>query len=307
MKNFISRSLSVVLPILLLLLTACKPEYAIETVVEFEDQTSNYVEEKAATLDLLQQRLVDDYGQGTTLTATPDGIKILTRHRDQPLAEMGQLIGYLGSAELAFYDIFRAAELLGDPVLDSLVWQDYKAERNGGFMGESVIAGVEKFGQLPELLADLNGSDKQRKGIRYLSGPNKSAQPNRPGDIHHLVYAIKVPRSGEARLTNSSITEATAGASEYTGEIEVELTMNIEGSRVWADMTTKAAADNNRQMAMVINDEVISAPSVRTPITGGRTVISGGFSVEEAQTLARQLLWEPLPLKLKVVSQNVVD
>ena len=47
-------------------------------------------------------------------------------------------------------------------------------------------------------------------------------------------------------------------------------------------LTTKAANDNNREVAVVLDDEVASCPRVINPILSGDTQISGNFNVTEA-------------------------
>ena len=71
-------------------------------------------------------------------------------------------------------------------------------------------------------------------------------------------------------------------------------------------MTTKAAQDNNRQVAILLDDEVVSAPSVNEPITGGNTQITGNFSIQEAQDLANILEIGKLPAETKIISEALV-
>ena len=82
--------------------------------------------------------------------------------------------------------------------------------------------------------------------------------------------------------------------------------MDNQGARIWGDMTTKAAQDNNREIAIVLDDEVVSAPSVNTPITDGNSSITGNFTVQEGNDLASVLEVGKLPAKTKIISESLV-
>jgi SecD/SecF fusion protein len=82
--------------------------------------------------------------------------------------------------------------------------------------------------------------------------------------------------------------------------------MDKNGAKAWAEMTTKAAQDNNRQVAILLDDEVVSAPSVNEPITGGNTQITGNFNIQEAQDLANILEIGKLPAETKIISEALV-
>ncbi|MBK8082083.1 MAG: protein translocase subunit SecD [Saprospiraceae bacterium] len=74
----------------------------------------------------------------------------------------------------------------------------------------------------------------------------------------------------------------------------------------WAEMTTKAAADGNREIAIVLDDEVVSAPRVNEAITGGSSAISGNYTVEEAVDFANILEIGKLPAKTKILQESNV-
>src|SRR5690625_5945424 len=82
--------------------------------------------------------------------------------------------------------------------------------------------------------------------------------------------------------------------------------MDNQGARIWADMTTKAAQDDNREIAIVLDNDVVSAPRVNTPITGGNSSITGNFTVQEGNDLASILEVGKLPAKTKIISESLV-
>ena len=74
--------------------------------------------------------------------------------------------------------------------------------------------------------------------------------------------------------------------------------MNNRGAQIWAEMTTRAANDGNREVAICLDDEVVSAPRVNGPIPTGNTQITGNFSVQEAADFASILEVGKLPAKV---------
>ncbi|NNK89628.1 MAG: protein translocase subunit SecD, partial [Saprospiraceae bacterium] len=91
-----------------------------------------------------------------------------------------------------------------------------------------------------------------------------------------------------------------------TGEMAVNLRMNNRGAQVWAEMTTKAANDGNREVAICLDNEVVSAPRVNGPIPGGNTQITGNFSVQEAADFASILEVGKLPAKVDIIQNTTV-
>lgn len=303
MKFTQSCSLPVVYCLLLLAATACKPEYTIETVVELANPEAPAAQRQRLA-DSLAARLGAAFGAATRLEPAGSGFRVLTSHTGQPTAEMGKLVGATGSVKFEIYDLFRATDPEVRQHLEGVAWADYKAELNGGLMGEAVVAGLEKRGRVQELLTVLNQG--AAADIRFVSGQNRASSPLNPGDIHHLIYALRIPAGGKAPIDYRMV-ETTRVQPDGAGQIGVVITMNAEGARTWGEMTTRAAADGNRAVALLLNGEVFSAPAVQSPITGGITMLSGFRSAEQADNLAVQIPLGPLPLRLKVVSQRVVD
>ncbi|MFN9681181.1 MAG: protein translocase subunit SecD, partial [Bacteroidota bacterium] len=119
------------------------------------------------------------------------------------------------------------------------------------------------------------------------------------------LYAIKKERA-EAPVSGDQVVAAAAEPDPITKETGVTLRMDKNGAKAWAEMTTKAAQDNNRQVAILLDDEVVSAPSVNEPITGGNTQITGNFNIQEAQDLANILEIGKLPAETKIISEALV-
>ncbi len=125
-----------------------------------------------------------------------------------------------------------------------------------------------------------------------------------PSGVFFELVAIKVnTRDGKAPLDGGMVTDASVGYRESGGSPEVDMTMNAEGARIWARLT----ADNlQRQIAIVLDGMVYSFPTVQSEITGGRSQITGNFTITEAEDLANVLKSGKLPAPATIIQEQVV-
>jgi hypothetical protein len=129
---------------------------------------------------------------------------------------------------------------------------------------------------------------------------HKFEEYNFGGDIIYgkLLVAVKIPISGESELDGEDIKLAEQSFDEM-GNPSVRLTFNSNSSTIWADMTEEGIG---KTIAIVLDDQVLSAPTVMEMISGGNVEISGGFeTIEEAQKLASILNFEELPTSVNIV------
>ncbi len=131
----------------------------------------------------------------------------------------------------------------------------------------------------------------------------KSPKWDKKGIIYELV-AIKVTnRDGNPPLDGNSITDARDEFSSTGGAAEVSMGMNAEGSKTWARLT----ADNvGRAIAIVLDNNVYSFPRVNQEIKGGRSSISGDFTINEAKDLANVLKSGKLPAPARIMQEEIV-
>ncbi len=122
-------------------------------------------------------------------------------------------------------------------------------------------------------------------------------------DVLELIALKVTSRDGTAALGGDVVVDARQDY-DQVGNVEVTLSMNNEGARIWKRLT----ADNiGKQVAIVLDGYVYSSPSVRTEIPNGRSSISGGnMSIEEAQDLANILKAGKLPAPARIVEEAVV-
>ena len=105
---------------------------------------------------------------------------------------------------------------------------------------------------------------------------------------------------GPVEITGDAIDKASAvynaGSSTAVGQgWEIRFDLTGDGSGTFSDVTTRL---QGRQLAIVVDDQVISAPTVQSPITNGSGVITGSFTESRAKDLATQLNAGALPVEL---------
>ena len=121
------------------------------------------------------------------------------------------------------------------------------------------------------------------------------------------LYAVKTLGREKAKLEGDAVTDASQQFDPTTNEVQVEMKMNSTGTRIWGEMTKAATAGGKHDpIAIVLDNIVYSAPSVRNAIENGISSISGGFTTEEAQDLANILKAGKLPAPAKIVQEQQV-
>jgi SecD/SecF fusion protein len=117
------------------------------------------------------------------------------------------------------------------------------------------------------------------------------------------LYGLKTFGRDKAKLEGDAITDARADFNPTTGQSEVTMKMSPSGARTWADLT---GANVGRALAIVMDNNVYSAPNVNGKIEGGNSSISGSFTAQEATDLANNLKIGKLPAPAKIVQEQVV-
>ncbi|NJN34745.1 MAG: protein translocase subunit SecD [Saprospiraceae bacterium] len=176
--------------------------------------------------------------------------------------------------------------------------------------GQGALIGLAEKNKRDQIMAYLTMPEIASKFPRDLifrwSKDPMPGQGGKSSSIYEL-YAVKKSAGKEgAALDGERVTDARANSGEKGGAMEVSLTMDATGAATWAQLTAQCARDNNREVAIVLDDEVVSAPSVRGAIEGGRSSISGNYTVQDAQDLAGILQVGKLPAKAEIIQENFV-
>ncbi len=131
-----------------------------------------------------------------------------------------------------------------------------------------------------------------------------TAKPMSAESNFYSLIAIKVSsRDGRAPLDGGSVTEARQDFGQNKAASVVDMTMNAEGAKVWQRITRENVG---KSVAVVLDDYVQSYPTVQGEIAGGRTEISGQFTVDEAKDLANMLKSGKMPAPARIVQEEIV-
>jgi SecD/SecF fusion protein len=237
--------------------------------------------------------------QGDTLSTEPEIASIDTSY---VLDSLGMATSEIASIDTSYVD----PALEGGPLLSRL--QLFQPDG-------SAIVGIASRNERDDVLRMLQEEEVQslfpndlafRWGREPIANPNDESADAQLNANNFFLYAIKLGRNGQAPLTGESVIEASAQPDPNTNAIGVSLTMDKDGAKTWGQITTEAANDNQRQVAILLDSLVVSAPSVNEPIPGGRTSITGNFSVQEATDLANILQVGRLPARTEIIQESLV-
>jgi SecD/SecF fusion protein len=122
------------------------------------------------------------------------------------------------------------------------------------------------------------------------------------GNFFELIAINSKRRDGKAPMTGSVIADARADFDQRSRSV-VSMEMNQEGAQMWARLTKE---NIGKCVAIVLDGYVYSYPRVNDEITGGRSEISGNFTVDEAKDLANVLKSGKMPAPAHIVQEDVV-
>jgi len=181
-------------------------------------------------------------------------------------------------------------------ILDKIVGQ--------GFQGGPVLAQfANRDGE--EILGYLNRSDVRRllpAEYRYVSFV--LGKPDVDTDVIEL-FALRSNRDNRAPLSGGVVVDAIQ-TFDQVGNPAVSMQMDSRGARIWENMTGKAFKESSN-IAIVLDDIVYSAPGVSSgAISGGRSEITGDFSLNEAIDLANVLRAGKLPASAEIIQSEIV-
>src|SRR5262244_1397831 len=199
----------------------------------------------------------------------------------------------------------QSVEILGRRV-NAMGLVEPSIQRQGN---DRILVQVPGLGDPQQLLEILGKTAKLTFRLVDTSMPVEQALQGRPPPDSEIVYGSKAenrqPYLLEKRVivSGEELTDAQPSFDQRTSEPIVTFRFNTSGARKFAQVTQENVG---RPFAIVLDDEVISAPVIREPILGGSGQISGNFTVESANNLAILLRAGALPAKLTVIEQRVV-
>ena len=167
---------------------------------------------------------------------------------------------------------------------------------------DSWVAGVARYSDTAEvnrMLATPEAKAIIPRDLKFMWG----VKPMDGSDQYFELYCIKSDnKNGLADLTGDVVVDSKADFDQH-GNPCVSMAMNTEGARRWAALTKQ---NIGRGVAIVLDGYVYSAPRVNGEIPGGRSEITGNFTVEDTQDLANVLKSGKMPAPAKIVQEDIV-
>jgi preprotein translocase subunit SecD len=216
------------------------------------------------------------------------------------------LLGYIGAAGIVIGDY--EALSFGQTIKRGLDLQ-------GGITILQEVAGDEKVtDDVIERTRDLLALRVNRLGVAETSVVIEGSRRIRidiPGATDSAGIVESLTKTGELTfrdpddnvlLKGEHVTKATVGFDEFNRPI-IYLELNDEGTKIFADATAKFIG---QRIAIYMDDDQLTNPTVQTAITGGKAQITGSRTLEEAKQTAGIIQSGALPVALKTASVRMV-
>ncbi len=240
----------------------------------------------------------------TAKTEVKDTALVAAKSKTDTANEAAYLVGKLGDNKNR--EIAKSDSLKKDtktPLRDIMQLSVRQDEKGGYFPAEGPVIGtaaikdtakINAMLSIPQVRALLPRNLRTLWTVKAFDKDEKFLQ----------LVAIKVTsRDGRAPLEGNVITDASGDYSQNSSQAEVSMAMNAEGAQTWKRLT----ADNiGKSIAIVLDNNVYSFPTVNAEISGGRSSITGNFDISEAKDLANILKAGKLPAPARIVEEAIV-
>lgn len=185
---------------------------------------------------------------------------------------------------------------LQNPLFDLIVGNGYQGGPVIAQFAKKDVAKVSQYLDMPEVRKLLSPEQRYTRFLWGKESPNSEVVD---------LYVIKSNRSNTPQLSGSVVVDASQ-TYDPSGGPAVSMQMNGKGARIWEEMTGKAYKEQSN-IAIVLDDIVYSAPGVsKGAISGGRSEISGQFTLNEAIDLANVLRAGKLPASAEIIQSEIV-
>ncbi len=104
-------------------------------------------------------------------------------------------------------------------------------------------------------------------------------------------------------LDSAALQFTATGAGQVSGQPTVALTFNNQGRDLFSKITREHKGET---LAILLDEQVISSPTIKDEITDGKAIISGGFTAEQAKLLVQNLNYGALPVPISLISTQTI-
>ncbi|OGD67797.1 protein-export membrane protein SecD [Candidatus Berkelbacteria bacterium RIFCSPHIGHO2_12_FULL_36_9] len=170
-------------------------------------------------------------------------------------------------------------------------------------VSEPVIQSA-KIGDKSSVIVELPGISSIDEAISLIGKTAQLEFWEQEINISPELNTTNVPLAWKpTQLNGSHLKRADVQFDQQSGEPQVSLEFNNEGKDLFSEITKK---NLQKPVAIVLDNEIISAPTVQSVIEDGNAIISGKFTIQEAKKLAIELNAGALPVPVKLVEQRNV-
>lgn len=162
----------------------------------------------------------------------------------------------------------------------------------------------------PELAADFENYTCSREVSLEERAASEPDQPliacDPDNGMKYLLGPVDVPGT---HISDADFGMEQTGQGVSTGGWAVNLSFDAEGREEFSDSSTRlyGLTGERNQFAIMLDGQVISAPSMNAPITDGNAQITGSFTEEEARNLSEQLRYGSLPISFQIESEEQIS
>jgi len=211
-------------------------------------------------------------------------------------------------------DVLESDSLVSDSASAGLSFEEFAAEnplyavlypnvnQQTGQLNPGPVVGVCAVKDTSAVNAYLS-DNAVRKFFPVDAKFSYTVKPYDPDGKFVQLVALKSDRGGKAAMEGDVVTDANEAFGQYSSTAEVSMEMNAEGAKQWKRLT----ADNiGKSVAIVLDGYVYSYPTVQAEIAGGRSSITGNFTLNEAKDLANILKSGKLPAPARIIEEAIV-
>lgn len=156
------------------------------------------------------------------------------------------------------------------------------------------------------IIVELPGITDIEKATSLIGQTAKLEFRELKENVHSTQSAVFIPTRTNTKsvgLTGSDLRKARVDFSPETGEPVVGIEFTPEGTKKFADITTRLVG---KPLAIFLDDVLLTAPTVQTPITAGSGIITGRFNRDEARLLSLQLNAGALPVPVTIIEKRTI-
>lgn len=295
---------------LLLFITSCAPSGDLVKSTFQIEKANNLTKSNETKLKNQILERLDRYNfSDVELTVEGDKMTVLSRMDMANEKQVSTFKTLFKSCELGFWNTYRYT----DPII--MKFDSSKIQTNNfqnfrelgiGSTQLEVLGVCADETKLDEVLEQLSIKTQELKNLKLVWSKDNDSRFDSYGKKNFRLYMINTKGKNNAVITGNDIKELRSNIDQYSLDWLIDMTLKEKSVPRWTDLTEKAAYDNNRAIAILINDRVFSAPRVNHPIVSPYCSITGNFNETEAKELVTLISNGKLDYTLKLLNQEKI-